>query len=190
MDVAAAMQAVVSDPVLLVPWLLLLQAAMGGFDTLVNHEWRARLPARPDARGELRLHAMRSCCYALIFASIGLARWDGAWALWPLALSLAELAITARDTVVEYRVRHIDALERLVHLALLLNAGAYTLLLAIAVLAEWGRVARVALQPADVLGTLLVVCAAGALASGLRDAVASARLELQVRGGTRRHRIA
>jgi hypothetical protein len=41
-------------------WLLALQGALGAFDTLYYHEWRARLPAGGDStRDELRLHAAR-----------------------------------------------------------------------------------------------------------------------------------
>lgn len=192
MDLSAWQQAVPPGPVVLVPWLLLAQAAMGGLDTLVNHELRARLPARLDARGELRLHAMRSACYALLFAAVAIGRFDGAWALLPLALALLELAITARDTVIEYRVRHIDALERLVHLALLLNAGAYTLLIALAALHEWGRPSAAHWQQPSVPGALLLACAAGALASGIRDALAAVGLQAQARaaGGRGRPRTA
>jgi hypothetical protein len=41
-------------------WLLAIQGVIGAFDTLYYHEWRARLPARPEiTRAELRLHAAR-----------------------------------------------------------------------------------------------------------------------------------
>jgi hypothetical protein len=157
------------DPhVLLV--LLLLQAALGAFDTLVNHEWRARLPARSGAAPELSLHALRSLLYALLFAMLAAAQWHGRWALLPLAVSLAEIVVTSRDTVVEFRLRHVDALERVVHLVLLLNTGAYTLLLGLAVAGE--DVLRAA--PFDAWHAALGLAALGAAASGLRDGFAAA----------------
>ena len=45
-------------------WLLALQGAIGAFDTLYYHEWRARLPARGRrAAPELKLHAGRDFLY-------------------------------------------------------------------------------------------------------------------------------
>jgi hypothetical protein len=158
------------DPYLLLVPLLLLHAVLGAFDTLVNHEWRARLPARPGAAPELSLHALRSLLYAVLFAMLAAAQWHGRWAVLPLAVSLAEVVVTSRDTVVEFRLRHIDALERVVHLALLLNTGAYTLLLGLAVADE--DVLRAA--PFDAWHAALGLAALGAAASGLRDGFAAA----------------
>lgn len=48
-------------------WLLAIQGALGMFDTLCFHEWRARLPAlSPQARPELRLHGVRSLIYTVL----------------------------------------------------------------------------------------------------------------------------
>ena len=47
----------------LLPYLLVAQAAMGGIDTLVNHEWIAKLPRRTSARREMALHSVREATY-------------------------------------------------------------------------------------------------------------------------------
>ena len=51
-------------------WLLAVQGATGAFDTLYFHEYRARLPGRPEAVHELRLHALRDFIYVGIFAAL------------------------------------------------------------------------------------------------------------------------
>jgi hypothetical protein len=159
------------DPAALVVALLLVQALLGGADTLINHELRARLPTVPGAASELRLHALRSSLYATLFLAFAFADWRGRWALVPLAVSLAEVATTARDTVVELSTRRIDAPERVLHALLLLNTGAYTL--AIALLAIGPD--ALALVPPDPWRALLALAATGAAASALRDALAARR---------------
>ncbi len=62
-------------------WLLAIQGAIGAFDTLYYHEWRARLPARGSvAAAELRLHAARDFLYAVIFGTLPWVSWEGVWA--------------------------------------------------------------------------------------------------------------
>ena len=53
---------------ILIPSLLAIQGAVGGVDTLLNHEWLERLPKRPEARGEIGLHSIREATYATLFA--------------------------------------------------------------------------------------------------------------------------
>ena len=87
-------------------WLLAVQGALGAFDTLYFHEWRARLVARgPSAHVELRLHAWRSFIYAVLFAGFALFAWKGAWTIVLVTLLLAEIVITMSDFVIEDRVR-------------------------------------------------------------------------------------
>ncbi|MCB1006898.1 MAG: hypothetical protein KDB35_22135, partial [Acidimicrobiales bacterium] len=85
--------------------LLALQGALGAFDTLYFHEWRARLPGRPEMRSELRLHAARSVIYGIVFCTLPWVSWIGpaGWLL--VALLLIEAVITFADFVVEDRVR-------------------------------------------------------------------------------------
>jgi hypothetical protein len=160
------------EPATVVPPLLLAMAALGGFDTLVNHEARARLPQWPGAAPELRLHAMRSALYAALFAGHAAGDWSGQAAALPLALLALEIAVTTRDTVIEFRLRPIRALERVNHLALLLVTGA----LALALTLSFARGAG-GFEPAALAGVRawLAAAAALALASALRDALAARR---------------
>jgi hypothetical protein len=50
--------------------MLVLHGLLGGFDTLYNHEWDARLPLKLYAARELTLHAGRSAIYGLVFAGL------------------------------------------------------------------------------------------------------------------------
>src|SRR5438270_4409376 len=92
--------------------ILLVHAVLGGFDTVVNHEWREHLPRRPEAAPELALHAMRSLMFAVIFAGCAWLEWQGAWGWAMLGLMAAEFAVTLVDSVVEDRTRRLSALER------------------------------------------------------------------------------
>ncbi len=150
---------------------LLLHAALGGFDTLVDHEWHARLSSTPGTGPELRLHAMRSALFSTLFGLAATADWHGRWAAVPLAVSLAEIGTTARDNVVEFRVRRLPALERTVHLLLLLNTGAYTMLLVQALGAE----DDLAPAPLDPWRALLAIASVAALAQAIREGVAARR---------------
>jgi hypothetical protein len=52
-------------------WLLAIQGAIGAFDTLYYHEWRARLPALgPQSASELKLHAAPDFLYAVLFGTL------------------------------------------------------------------------------------------------------------------------
>jgi hypothetical protein len=85
-------------------WLLVVQGSFGAFDTLYYHEYRARLPARTEARAELLLHAGRDFVYAVIFGMLSRFEWRGVWAWVLAALLLIEIGITLTDFVVEDRV--------------------------------------------------------------------------------------
>ena len=51
--------------------LILVQIAMGGFDTVYHHELTQRLAWRPAQRRELALHAVRNLLYAALFLAFG-----------------------------------------------------------------------------------------------------------------------
>ena len=57
--------------------LLVAQGLLGGFDTLYHHELRAALPQQASAAPELRIHAVRSVLYGVLFG--GLAPNTGSW---------------------------------------------------------------------------------------------------------------
>lgn len=161
-------------------WLLAVQGALGAFDTLYFHEWRARLVALgPSAHDELRLHAGRSIIYAVIFAGLALFAWRGAWTAVLIALLLAEIAITLADFVIEDRVRKpLGGLfpgERITHALMGIVYGAILALL-IPQLYAWIR------EPAGLsasvgapgaLKATLIVMSIGVFLSGLRDLAAT-----------------
>jgi phosphatidylglycerophosphate synthase len=161
-------------------WLLAVQGAIGAFDTLYYHEWRARLPALRGARPELRLHAVRALVYAVLFAALPRVEWRGAWAYVLGALLAAEIFITLRDFVVEDDVRAplggVFAGERTTHTVMAIIYGAMLANL-LPALDAWRR-APTALAPhAEAVPAelvwLLTLMAGGVFVSGARDAYAA-----------------
>jgi len=116
--------------------LLVFHGVLGGADVLINHEIRERLPARLFARPEQALHSARELVFATIFGGLAWLEWGGmlVWGL--VALALLEFSISLTDTLLEDRTRPLSALERTMHVVLLVNFGAYNALLA-NVLIEW-----------------------------------------------------
>jgi hypothetical protein len=161
-------------------WLLAIQGAIGAFDTLYYHEWRARLPSLPGARPELRLHAARALIYAIIFALLPRVEWRGAWAYVLGALLAAEICITLRDFVVEDDVRAplggVFAGERVTHALMAIIYGAMLANL-LPALDAWRRASTaLATQTQAVpleLVWLLTLMSAGVGVSGARDAYAT-----------------
>jgi hypothetical protein len=161
--------------------LLATQGMLGAFDTVYYHEYRARLPARREARAELAVHGARAAVYAVVFWSLAATQWDGAWA-WVLAGLLGvEIVLTLVDFVIEDRVRRpqggVFPGERVTHAVMGIVYGAFLARLAPHWLA-WVA-APTALEPATSappagLALALQVMALGVLASGLRDVYAAA----------------
>jgi hypothetical protein len=161
-------------------WLLAIQGAIGAFDTVYYHEWRARLPALAGARPELRLHAARALVYAVLFALLPRVEWRGAWAYVLASLLAAEIFITLRDFVVEDAVRAplggVFAGERTTHTLMAIIYGAMLANL-LPALNTW-RHAPTALAPhAEAvpaeLVRVLTLMSAGVALSGLRDGYAA-----------------
>ncbi|MBY0446660.1 MAG: TIGR01777 family protein, partial [Burkholderiales bacterium] len=97
---------------------------MGAFDTIYHHELSVALPSKKTAQHELRLHAIRSSLYALVFAGLAWFEWRGLW-LWGLsALILIEIVLTLCDFVEEDKSRLLPATERVTHTILAMNGGA------------------------------------------------------------------
>lgn len=161
-------------------WLVAVQGALGAFDTLYFHEWRARLPARgPSVHGELRLHAVRSFIYAVLFAGLALFAWKGAMTWVLIALLCAEIVITMADFVIEDRARKaLGGLfpgERITHAAMGIVYGAMLAFL-VPQLMSWiqepsGPTAFVE-APAALKG-IVIAMAAGVFLSALRDLAAT-----------------
>ncbi len=156
---------------------LLLQIALGLFDTVAHHEGSERLAWRPGSRRELQLHGMRNLLYAVMFIALGWYQPRGMWALALAALLVTELFITLWDFVEEDRSRKLPASERVTHTLLTLNYGVILALLA-PLITAWAR------EPSGLVradyGWLSWVCAlaaVGVVVSGLRDLFAARRAE-------------
>ena len=156
-------------------WLLLLQASLGAFDTLYYHEYRLKLAQGVHARQELRLHAARDFAYAIIIGSLGFLTWHGAYAWMLLGFLLAEICITLWDFIEEDKIRRLPAGERAMHAVMGIVYGAFLAFL-IPEMIEWSRLATgFGSSYHGFPAWLLLVLAAGVLASGIRDLVASTR---------------
>ena len=165
-------------------WLLAIQGAIGAFDTIYYHEWRARLPARGRmAASELKLHAGRDFFYFVLFATLPWLAWRGAW-VWPLvAVIVAEIVLTLTDFIVEITVRKqlgdVYGGERVTHAIMGILYGAMVANL-IPVLILWGsQPTALVVNPPPIppaLGWFLLAMAGGVLASGARDLYAALEL--------------
>jgi hypothetical protein len=96
-------------------WLLIVQGALGAFDTLWYHEWKVALHSRPGARRELALHALRNFCYAALYGMLAWREWHGPVAAVLFVLLAAELTITLTDFLEEDRTRKLPGGERIMH---------------------------------------------------------------------------
>jgi hypothetical protein len=123
----------------LLPYLLVLQALMGGADTLLNHEIIAKLPHRASAAREVGLHSVREATYGALFIGLGWFAWHGTLALVIAALVLLEIGITATDELEENRTRVLPQNERVLHVFLTLNYGVIVALL-VPILIDWSTV--------------------------------------------------
>lgn len=156
-------------------WILVAQGALGAFDTLYYHEWRARLPGRvPGTRPELVLHGVRDLIYALLFGTLALVRWRGLCAYLLAALIVAEIVITLRDFVVEDTVRRplggVYPGERVTHAVMGIMYGAALGYLAPEIIADSALpTGFVPWEAPPVLRILLPLLGAGVFFSGLRD---------------------
>jgi hypothetical protein len=160
--------------------LLAVQGLIGAFDTLYFHEWRARLPARiPGTAPELRLHAVRSLLYALLFGTLPWCRWQGAWTGVLIAVIAAEIVLTMADFVVEASVRKplgdVYPGERVTHAVMGIVYGGMLACLAPTLREWWAAPTRLVAAPAvnAPLRVALSAMALGVLVSGLRDLYAA-----------------
>jgi hypothetical protein len=156
-------------------WLLLLQALLGAFDTLYYHEYRLKLAQSAHTGMELRLHAARDFAYAIIIGSLGFLTWHGVFAWILLALLLSEIGITLWDFIEEDRIRRLPAGERTMHAVMGIVYGAFLAFL-IPQMIEWStRPTGFGPSYHGLPAWMLLVLAAGVLASGIRDLIASTR---------------
>jgi hypothetical protein len=164
--------------------LLAILGAMGAFDTLYYHEWRARLPARgAQSASELKLHAARDFFYAVLFGTLPRLAWHGGWALVLASVLIAEIVLTLTDFVVEIAVRKalgdVYAGERVTHAVMGVLYGAMIASLIPVMIRWWALPNALVTAPPDVPDVLrwtLAMMAVGVTASGLRDLYAAYEL--------------
>lgn len=157
--------------------VLILQGLLGGFDNLVIHEIKEKLPQRARAVTELRLHAAREFLYAIVFAGLAWLEWRGFYAGILAAILVLETGITAWDFVEEDLTRRLSALERVTHLLLSIGFGVVLALLA-PVLFTWGlQDSRLVFVDYGPPSWVLSFYALGVLVWCLRNLRAAARLQ-------------
>lgn len=120
----------------LLPWILIAQGVVGGWDTIYNHEWIERLPQRPSMRAEIGVHALRELNYACLFAALAWFQWHGAAAWIVIAMVVIEILVTCWDEIIENATRVLPANERILHVLLTLNLGVIALLV-VTLAADW-----------------------------------------------------
>ena len=158
---------------------LLLHGLLGGVDVILNHEWLVRLPSRPGAAAEQRLHSAREVIFGLLFPSLGLFSWHGWLAWWPVALLLAEILVSLRDTVVEGDTRRLPVPERILHVLLFINLGVIATLLLQALPGWLALPAAMQALPPGEPGQWLAAMGAISLAWSVRDGLSARRLRLR-----------
>lgn len=156
--------------------LILIQIALGAFDTLWHHEFTERLAWRAGQEKELRLHGVRNLIYALVFVLIGWWQPQGLVAAALIMLLVVELFITLWDFVEEDRSRRLPATERVTHTLLTLNYGLILALL-VPLLLAWVREPTGLAASNDLLwGAVMSAAALGVGIFGVRDLFAARRL--------------
>ena len=152
-------------------YLLALAAhgVLGGIDVVLNHELIAKIPARPNGGPEQCLHSARELVFAALFMALAWFEWHGLAALGIAALLLAELAISAIDTIIEVDTRILPVSERLLHFILFVNLGVVLTLVGPALLAWWDAPTELLPVHHGALSWVLSVQAIAALAWSLRD---------------------
>ena len=158
------------------PWILVAQGVVGGFDTLFNHELLVGLPHRSDAHAEIGLHWLREALYGLLFIGIAGFEWHGSLAYAIGALVVAQLVVDLGDELVENRIRVLPQNERAVHVLLTVNLGVIVAVLA-PTLSTWSA-APTGLEAvnAGAATWILTVLGVASLAWAVRDFMAWRRL--------------
>jgi len=157
--------------------LLLVQVALGAFDTIYHHELKEQLPYRAGAAPELRIHGIRALLYALIVAGLAAFEWHGWLATVFGALFATEIVLTLWDFVIEDRTRKLPPSERITHALLAVNGGAFLLALADTLAGWWTYPSALAAVDHGWRGAALGVACAGLVASAVRDLYAARKLE-------------
>ncbi|HPT48593.1 MAG TPA: hypothetical protein PKZ22_00110 [Accumulibacter sp.] len=149
--------------------LLIFQGLLGGYDVLWNHELKEKLPIKPSAALEQKIHGVRELFYAVVFIGLAWFSWNGvfAWALF--GVIAIEIALTAWDFVVEDRTRTLSPSERVTHLILSMTGGAYVALLIPNLIAWSNFPSGIFLVDHGLRSLILTVFGIGVFAWGVRD---------------------
>eukprot|EP01127_Copromyxa_protea_P012731 TRINITY_DN3338_c0_g1_i2.p1 TRINITY_DN3338_c0_g1~~TRINITY_DN3338_c0_g1_i2.p1 ORF type:complete len:511 (-),score=74.87 TRINITY_DN3338_c0_g1_i2:178-1686(-) len=166
----------VSDPMVPVLVLALLQAVMGGFDNLVHHELLLRLPWTGSAEREQLLHATRQILYFAVFLALAGITPTGVYAYGLLGILGVETTLTLADFLEEDRTRLLPWTERITHTLLTINYGAI-LALWVPIILSWAALPTgIAIHHYGIPGWLNFFVALGVLTWGGRDYAAWRRL--------------
>ena len=160
--------------------LLIIQGFIGAFDTLYHHELTERLPSRLGARREVTIHAFRAMLYSIVFGGLAWFEWHGAWAWFFAALILVEVWLTLWDFVIEDETRKLPASERITHTILAINGGAAFGLFAFTWLLWNAQPTHLVLVDYGWKSLVLNLLAIGVLLSGIRDALAAYRMQVNL----------
>lgn len=165
------------DTHLLALQLMAFQGCLGAFDTIFHHELTESLPSRLSARLELRIHAIRSLIYSVLFIGLSAWEWHGVWAVVLLVVFAVEIVLTLWDFVTEDKTRLLPATERIIHTVLAMNGGAFITLLALNTPLWWSQSSSFVWHPLGGLSLFLALCGVGVGISGIRDGIAALSLE-------------
>ena len=156
--------------------LLTVQALLGAFDHVWNHEINEHLPSRRSAASEIALHCARDFIYALIFIQLGWFEPHGIWAALLAATLGIEIVITLSDFVVEDRTRRLPAGERILHTVLAINFGMFLVTFAATLKQWWLLPSGFEVARHGTYTGLFTLFALGALGFGIRNALAALKL--------------
>jgi uncharacterized protein (TIGR01777 family) len=157
---------------IVVLWMIVVQASLGAVDNLWHHEIVERLPAKRAAAAELALHAARELLYAFVFIALAWFRWQGGLALLIAGVLTLEIVVTLADFVVEDRTRRLPASERVLHTVLALNFGAILAVLAPELYRWWESAPGVIGVSYGVLSWIFTLFAGTVLTWSVRNALA------------------
>jgi hypothetical protein len=153
----------------IVIYLLIFQGFLGGYDVLWNHEWKEKLPTKPAAALEQKIHGVRELFYAVVFLGLAWFSWHGIWAWVLFGVIVVEVLLTAWDFVTEDKTRTLSPTERVTHFVLSMTGGAYVALL-VPILVEWSHLpSQLVAVDYGLQSWVLTVLGFGVLFWGVRD---------------------